>query len=39
MKNLKVRKKFIVSFGSILLLFLVSLISSSIGTSSSKSNY
>lgn len=39
MRNLKVGKKFIVSFGSILLLFLISVFSAGIGISRSKASY
>lgn len=39
MKNLKVGKKFIVSFGSILLLFLISVVAASIGISKAKASY
>lgn len=39
MRNLKVGKKFIVSFGSILLLFLISVFSAGIGISKSKASY
>ncbi len=39
MKNFKVGKKFIVSFGSILVLFLVSVIAAGIGISKAKTSY
>ncbi len=39
MKNLKVGKKFLVSFGIILTLFLVSVVAAGIGISKSKSSY
>lgn len=39
MKNLKVGKKFIVSFGSILLLFLISVVAAGIGISKAKTSY
>lgn len=39
MKNLKVGKKFIVSFGSILLLFLISVVAAGIGISKAKASY
>lgn len=39
MKNLKVSKKFIVSFGVILILFLVSVVTAGIGITKSKSSY
>lgn len=39
MKNLKVNSKFIVSFGAILILFLVSVVIASLGISTAKSRY
>lgn len=39
MRNLKVSKKFIVSFGSILILFLISVVVASLGITSSKKSY
>lgn len=39
MKNLKVSSKFIVSFGAILILFLISVIVASLGISTAKSSY
>ena len=39
MKNLKVGKKFLLSFGIILALFLVAVISSSVGIMKAKGSY
>ena len=39
MKNLKVGKKFLVSFGIILTLFLVSVVAASVGIAKSKASY
>jgi len=39
MRNLKVGKKFIVSFGSILILFLISVVVASVGITNSKKSY
>ena len=39
MKNLKVGKKFIVSFGSILILFLVSVVVGTIGIARARASY
>ncbi len=39
MRNLSVSKKFIVSFGTILVLFLVSVVGAGIGITTAKSSY